>query len=90
MLGGHLEENETIFECAKREVYEEAHISIKNIKFLSILEDSINGYLSFYVLADYEKGELIPNLKENILSLKWIHVNDIPKELYTPFRRFIS
>jgi ADP-ribose pyrophosphatase YjhB (NUDIX family) len=42
VLGGHMNEGESIFECAKREVLEEANIEIYNLKFLTILEDVVS------------------------------------------------
>lgn len=90
VLGGHMNENETIFECAKREVLEEANIYIYNLSFLTVLEDKSNKYISFYVLAEYESGNLSGNIDERIEDLRWVSVDSIPEKLYLPFRRFCN
>ena len=90
VLGWHMNPGESIFECAKREVMEEANIEIEHLRFLTILEDKINWYLSFYILAQYKSGRLYGNIDEKIESLKWVDIDNFPKELYWPFRRFFT
>jgi hypothetical protein len=67
---------------------EEANIEIYNLKFLTILEDVVSWYISFYVLADYKEGILSGNTDERIENLKWNNINSLPKKLYLPFKRF--
>lgn len=52
--GGHLEFNEELEQCAKREVVEETGINIKNIRFSNITNDIFKEeekilYNNFYV-----------------------------------------
>ncbi len=63
--GGHREFNEGLFECARREVFEETGLYIKKIRVKAIgnayLKD-LNKEFHFHMLvADYDKGKLKPN-----------------------------
>lgn len=79
--GGHLEFNEGLFECARREIKEETGLSIKNIKVKAIgtayLED-LNQELFFHFLtADYQKGKLKQNQEDG--ELVWLKPEEIAK-----------
>ena len=58
--GGHLEFNESIEDCAKREVFEETGIQIKNLRFgpytNDIFADEGKHYVTLFILADYDCG----------------------------------
>jgi len=60
--GGHLELNEEIETCAKREVLEEAGIEIQNVRFAAVTNDIFpeesKHYITLFVLADYASGEV--------------------------------
>lgn len=79
--GGHREFNEGLIECAKREIYEETGLKIKNIKIKVVgnayLKD-LNTEFYFHLLtADYESGELISHPTDG--ELKWLSPNEIYK-----------
>lgn len=92
VLWWHLNYWETIFDCWKREVKEEANIEIQNLKFLTILENITNErhYISYYILADYKNWKIIWQKQENINNLNWFHINELPDDLYEPFKIFLS
>jgi len=64
--GGHLEFGESIKECARREIFEETGIQIKNLRYGPYTNDifEIDGkhYVTLFILADYESG--VPRVKE--------------------------
>jgi len=71
--GGHLEFNETLEECAQREIREETGITIKNLRYgpytNDIFSDDGKHYVTLFILADYESGE--PTVKEPHKCEKW-------------------
>lgn len=69
--GGHLEFNEGLFACARREIREETGLDIKNLKVKAVgtayLED-LNQELFFHFLtADYAGGKVVQNLEDGEL-----------------------
>lgn len=72
--GGHLEFGETIEECAKREVAEEAGVEIENLRPISFInflvhEDEGLHYLDIGVAADWVSGE--PQILEPDKRMDW-------------------
>ncbi|MEX1328186.1 MAG: NUDIX hydrolase, partial [Desulfobacterales bacterium] len=71
--GGHLEFNESIEACAKREVLEETGIRIKNLRYgpytNDIFTDEDKHYVTLFVTADYDSGT--PLVKEPHKCEKW-------------------
>ena len=71
--GGHLEFNETIEECARREIFEETGITISNLRYgpytNDIFENEGKHYVTLFVLADYASGE--PSAKEPDKCEEW-------------------
>jgi 8-oxo-dGTP diphosphatase len=71
--GGHLEFNESIKNCARREIFEETGIQIKNLRYgpytNDIFEKEGKHYVTLFVLADYAAG--VPTVKEPQKCEKW-------------------
>ena len=71
--GGHLEFNESIEACAKREVLEETGIQIKNLRYgpytNDIFTDEDKHYVTLFVMADHDSGT--PMVKEPHKCEKW-------------------
>jgi drug/metabolite transporter (DMT)-like permease/8-oxo-dGTP pyrophosphatase MutT (NUDIX family) len=57
--GGHKENDETMFETAKREVFEEAGVDIKNMKYVGFYR-LLCGHTTLMVTADVEAVHEIP------------------------------
>ena len=71
--GGHLEFNESIEDCAKREVLEETGIQIKNMRCgpytNDIFTDENMHYITLFVIAEYHSGTLV--VREPHKCEKW-------------------
>ncbi|MFH1780370.1 MAG: NUDIX domain-containing protein [Candidatus Micrarchaeota archaeon] len=90
LLGGGVNQGEPILDAVKREVLEEAGITLTKIEPISFDEDyELNKhgikmhYVFLYFKAQYESGELTP--KDDIKELKWIEKTELSKiELNKP------
>ncbi|MFA6004914.1 MAG: NUDIX domain-containing protein [Patescibacteria group bacterium] len=63
--GGHLEFNEGLYACARREVMEETGLKVKNLRVRAIgnayIGDLKEEFFFHLLLADYDSGTLKPN-----------------------------
>lgn len=79
--GGHLEFNEGLFKCARREVREETGIEIKNLRVKAVgsgyLEDLNQELFFHFVMADYAGGEVIKNPADG--ELVWVTPEEMAK-----------
>lgn len=71
--GGHLEFNETIEDCARREVFEETGIHITNLRYAAYTNDIFDReekhYVTLFVTAEHQSG--MPVVKEPQKCEKW-------------------
>lgn len=92
--GGHLEFGETIEECSKREVFEEAGIRIKNVKLGPYTQDVFlkenKHYVTIFTIAEYESGEIQIIESEYMENLEWFSPNNIPTPLFLPIQTLID
>ena len=73
---GHLEDGETIFEGAIREIYEETGCKVKLTKVLPILSTKKNGRIMIVFIADLLEENIKFDTSE-ILDVKWFVIEDI-------------
>ena len=91
--GGHVEPLESLVETAKRETMEEAGITIKNVRLLSvsnIREYAPKHYIDIGFVAEWESGEpevLEPDKRED---WAWYDLDDLPEPLFAPSARYIE
>lgn len=91
VLGWHLEEWETIVECAIRETYEEANIVITDVQIFAVQELMVKAekYIVFYTYSLYKSWQL--EAKEpQIKWLRRVKNNKIPKDLYKTLELFFD
>ena len=92
--GGHLEFNESIEACAKREVFEETGMSIKNFRFATITNDlflqSNKHYVTLFVVCDHKDGT--PQVKEpdKCEEWDWFYWNEFPKPIFLSLKNLLQ
>jgi len=73
--GGHLEFNEGLFECARREIKEETGLSIKNLKvkgkscWYSLLERFESGIIFPFYYSKLQRGKINAKPRRRRISL---------------------
>lgn len=92
--GGHLEFGESIFECAKREVFEETGIQIAHLKQGPYSNDVFHGenkhYVSLFVVADYRSGAVELKEPEKCHSWEWFDKAKLPTPLFLPLSNILA
>jgi len=92
--GGHLEWNETLKDCACREVREETGVEVGEIEFYAITNDIMKEenrhYITIFLEAKYLKGE--PQIMENhrMKEIGWFKANDLPNPLFLPLKNLVE
>jgi len=78
VLAGFTDIGESLEECAKREVFEETGIQIKNIKYFGSQPWPFPDSLMIGFTADYESGEIqIDN--DELTDAQWFSADDLPE-----------
>jgi len=92
--GGHLEFGETVEACARREVGEEAGITICNILPCGytndVFIDAEKHYVTLFVSSDYHSGELKVMEPDKCEQWRWFKWNSLPEPLFLPIRNFLK
>jgi 8-oxo-dGTP diphosphatase len=92
--GGHLEFNESWESCAAREAREEAGINIKNVRFATatndIFEDEGKHYITLFILADYDSGEVRIMEPEKCEKWGWFEWENLPQPLFLPNQNLLK
>lgn len=91
--GGHLEFGETLEECAKREVMEEAGIEIKNLRFLCVSNfriDNNRHYVDIGFAADLKTGEPRTCEPEKCEGWNWYNLDYPPQPLFAVDVNYIN
>ena len=86
--GGHLEYFESIENCAKREVWEETGLKIKNLKCATftndIFEKEKKHYITLFITADYEAGRVRVMEPHKCQIWKWYKWPELTDPLFLP------
>lgn len=92
--GGHLEFNEEIEECGKREVLEETGIKIKNIKLGPFTNDIFKKegkhYVTLFLTADYDSGKVRVMEPDKFEKWEWFEWGKLPKPLFLPIQNLLK
>jgi len=92
--GGHLEFNETLENCAKREVMEETGLAITSIRkdtyTNDIMKDENKHYLTCFIRADCEIGE--PKIMEpdKCEEWGWFDWDNLPSPLFSQYKELLN
>lgn len=88
LLGGFMDRDETLIECAKREIYEESGYEVKDIYLFRInddpgrpMEDRQNVDFIFVATAGVQKG----TFDEEVRELKWFDLSALPQKSQIAF-----
>ena len=77
VLAGFTEPGENLEDCVRREIYEESHIKVKNIKYFGSQPWAFPHSLMLGFTAEWESGEIIPQ-KEELTDVRWFAPDEIP------------
>lgn len=92
--GGHLENGESLEECAKREVLEETNLEIGNIKIgpltNDIFKETKKHYITCFMLSNEIKGLLKVLEPEKCESWQWFDLNNLPSPLFLPLQNLLK
>jgi 8-oxo-dGTP diphosphatase len=92
--GGHLEFNESIDDCAKREVFEETGLSIKNLQRAAftndIFEEEKKHYVTLFVVSEYDSGELQIKEPDKCEEWNWFSWNEFPEPLFLSLKNLLD
>jgi 8-oxo-dGTP diphosphatase len=92
--GGHLEFNESIEECARREVFEETGIHIKDSRYDTFTNDIFREdqkhYVTLFVISEYDYGELELREPEKCEKWDWFLWNELPEPKFLPLENLLK
>jgi len=92
--GGHLEGDESVAECARREVLEETSLQIKQLRHLGFTDESFEmnqqQYITLFVSAEYESGEAQVLEPDKCGSWQWFDHANLPRPLFLPILLFLE
>lgn len=92
--GGHLEFNESIEDCARREVFEETGLTVKNCRFAAVTNDIFyqnrKHYVTLFVACEYDIGTLEIKEPEKCEQWDWFHWNEFPRPLFLSLKNLLD
>jgi NAD+ diphosphatase len=77
LIAGFVEAGESLEEAVAREIYEEVHIKVKNIKYFGSQSWPFPQSLMLGFTAEYDSGEIIAD-GEEIVDAKWFKFDCLP------------
>jgi 8-oxo-dGTP diphosphatase len=88
--GGHLEWNESFFECASREVKEETDLDIEAIEHVGFTNDVFDKeglhYVTLFVKTTKWSGTPRVMEPDKCEEWKWVRWEDFPENLFLPIK----
>lgn len=90
--GGHLEYNESLLECAKRELKEELGIETDALKLIVITDniDERAHYVHASFLLENFRGEIQCMEPEFCHEWQFFHISNLPLEIFKPHQKIIQ
>jgi len=93
--GGHLDFNESLENCAKREAKEEVNISINAVEFIGMtndyFEDHDKHYISIFMKAKLTSNQQIKNCEPHkAKNWQWFKLDELPSPLFLPLRKLVD
>lgn len=91
--GGHLEHNEDIEACARREVLEETGVQLTNLRFGPYTNDIFveegKHYVTLFVIADYAGGTVELREPDRCAAWLWCDWEALPQPLFLPMANLL-
>ena len=92
--GGHLEADESVIECASREVLEETSLKVKNCRHFGFTDKTFTAgkhqYMTLLVSCEYISGEAQTLEPDKCAIWKWFDYDRLPSPLFQPITNFLS
>ena len=92
--GGHLEFQEELDSCVRRETQEETSISVKNIKFATITNDIFKEenkhYITIFMVCDWESGEVKNMEEDKCEKWEWFEWSNLPRPLFLTINNLLK
>ncbi len=92
--GGHLEINESVIECAVREVAEETGLKVKALRHLGFTDNTFvmgqRQYITLLVSCDYQSGVAQTLEPDRCEQWQWFDYRKLPTPLFEPIPLFMS
>lgn len=92
--GGHQKLGESIFECARREVFDEVNITIQSIKLVEVTEMVATGLDYQLIELGYSTNEWegILELKEHKYCSEWkfFDLDELPENIFEPHQPIVE
>ena len=92
--GGHLENGESVVDCARREVQEETSLKIKNPHHLGFTGETFaigsHQYITLLISSDYDSGDAKVMEPEKCECWQWFDYQQLPEPLFEPVSLFLS
>ena len=92
--GGHLENNESVIECAVREVLEETSLEVKSLRHLGFTDSTFvigkRQYITLLVSCDFKSGVAQSLEPDKCERWQWFDYQKLPAPLFKPITLFMS
>ena len=92
--GGHLENGESVIDCARREVVEETSLKIKAPRHLGFTDNTFvigsRQYITLLVTSDYGSGRAETLEPDKCELWQWFDYRQLPEPLFEPITAFLS
>lgn len=92
--GGQLEYGEDVFDCAHREVLEEAGLEIHQLAPITFTNTAFilsqRHYITLFVSAQYCGGRLQPGEPDKCRRWQWFSPDKLPTPLFTPILQLLK
>lgn len=91
--GGHLEGDETVTECAVREVREETGLEVDALRHLGFTDQTFTvgskTYMTLLVSCEYTGGEPEVRETDKCACWRWFDYRQLPSPLFEPITLFL-